>query len=116
MAIGVYIGVRDELFVETPHAAWAEGIPTDLTATAISDTEIDLEWVNVDLVGDGVSIERSPTGETFTKIGTVVLGVTTYSDTNLTPETKYYYRVKSYKGHEYSNHSIIVNTITEATP
>jgi hypothetical protein len=112
MAIGVYIGVRDELVVEAPHTAWAEGVPTGLTTTVISATEIQLDWVNVDLVGDGVSIERSLTGDVFTKIDTVALGVATYNNTGLTTKTKYYYRVKSYKGHEYSNASLVVNATT----
>jgi hypothetical protein len=61
--------------------------PLSLVATAISGTEIDLEWD--DLVGASLyDIERN---------GTIVVTghtVSSYSDTGLTPGTQYRYRVR----------------------
>lgn len=85
--------------------SWGADIPTGLTTAVYSDSRIDLSWVNVDTKGDGVSIERSVNGSTYVEIDTVELGIDEYSDTGLALGTKYSYRVKSYKGEEYSDPS-----------
>lgn len=76
---------------------WTALSPTNLVATVLSSTSIKLDWTNNDTTGDGVSIERSTDGITYTEIGTVVLGVTTYSDTTCIAGTLYYYRVRAFK-------------------
>jgi hypothetical protein len=91
---------------------WFPYAPLDLTATAISDTIIELNWINVDTVGDGVKIESSPDGLTWTQITTVNLGISTYTNISLELETKYYYRVRSYKGTHNSEYTDVVNSTT----
>jgi hypothetical protein len=71
---------------------------TTLTATVISTTAIDLAWTNVTMDEDGYVIERSTDNVTFAMLATVAADVTTYSDTGLTPDTTYYYRVRWYAG------------------
>jgi hypothetical protein len=70
------------------------GTPTSLTATGVSATQINLSWPDVS--GEaGFKVERSPDGSTgWTQIGTTAGGVLTYSDTGLTPNTTYFYRVR----------------------
>jgi hypothetical protein len=70
------------------------GAPTSLTATAVSASQINLSWPDVS--GEaGFKVERSPDGSTgWTKIGSTAAGVLTYSDTGLTPNTTYFYRVR----------------------
>jgi hypothetical protein len=45
---------------------------------------------------DGFKIERKVGGGTFTQIATVGANITTYSDTGLTRDTRYTYRVRAY--------------------
>jgi fibronectin type 3 domain-containing protein len=67
--------------------------PDGLTATAISQTQIDLSWD--DLTAEtGYRIDRSLDGETdWDTIATTGQDITTYSDVELSPGTTYYYRV-----------------------
>jgi len=70
--------------------------PTGLTATATGSTSIDLDWNNnteTDLAG--YKIYRSTTGGFTPGSENFITQVTTssYSDTELTPNTTYYYRV-----------------------
>lgn len=78
---------------------WAARYPSDLTATVISDTQIDLAWTNNGTADyTGISIERSDDGITYAEIDTVALGVAVYSDTTgLAIDQIYYYRVRYYK-------------------
>lgn len=70
--------------------------PTDLTATIISTTQIDLEWREPNNAGiaaiTGYKIERSVNGGMFTLITNIGL-TTKYSDMSADPSTQYTYRV-----------------------
>lgn len=68
--------------------------PSALTATAASQTQIDLAWADNSDDETGFRIERSLDGSTlWTHIATVDTGVESYSDTGLECGTTYYYRV-----------------------
>ena len=72
--------------------------PSDLTATAVSDTEIDLTWTDNSSDETEFSIERSLTGtDGWTEIGTPAADLTTFSDEGLTCETEYFYRIRAYR-------------------
>lgn len=103
------IAIGNRIGRKSSGSSWTPRVPTGLTATVISDVQIDLAWTNIDTKGDGVSIERSLDNITFTEIATVALGVSTYSNTGLTENTTYYYRVKSYKGAKYSDPSVVAS-------
>lgn len=87
------------------------GSDTDLTATTISTSRIDLEWAINSVTETGHSIERSLDGETFDVLDTVGNGVNTYSDTSCDDGTLYYYRVRAYRD-GYSNYTDIVSATT----
>lgn len=71
---------------------------SNLTATTVSLSQIDLSWTDNSDNEDSFKIERKTgTGGTFTQIDTVSANVITYSDTGLTDGTTYYYRVRAYK-------------------
>jgi alpha-tubulin suppressor-like RCC1 family protein len=74
--------------------------PSALTATAVSWNQIDLSWTDNSNNEDGFKIERAPDSGgspgTWAQIATVVSNVTAYSDTGLSPNTKYWYRVRAY--------------------
>lgn len=79
--------------------------PSNLTATAVSRSQINLSWVDNTSSESGFQIERSTDGTTFTQIATVGVNVTTYANTGLLRNKTYYYRVRAYDGgvSSYSN-------------
>ncbi|MBV8558517.1 MAG: fibronectin type III domain-containing protein, partial [Planctomycetaceae bacterium] len=87
--------------------------PTDLTATAISSSQINLSWT--DTAGDAQQflIEQSTDGTTFTQVGSVGATATTYSATNLQAGTTYTFRVRASSAGLYSGYS---NTASATTP
>jgi hypothetical protein len=84
----------------TIHATFAPDIdppgkPSNLVATAISSSQIDLSWNDVSSEA-GYEIESKLEGGTFEQIGTTGAGITSYSDTSLQADTTYTYRVRAY--------------------
>src|SRR5262249_52184113 len=75
------------------------GPPSGLTATALSDTRIQLTWTNKVTNATGVQIFRSTNGLTFTQIATVGRNDNTFIDTGLAPSTRYYYAVRATNQH-----------------
>lgn len=76
-------------------------LPTELTATALSDTEIDLTWTYEDMVEiSGFRVERGDetcAEASFSQIGQVTADLLEYHDNGLDPETTYCYRVQAYR-------------------
>ena len=68
---------------------------TDLTATRVSNTQIDLAWSNV-TGNTGYRIERSTDGYTWALVTSVAQDVVTYSNTGLTNDVTYSYRVRAF--------------------
>ncbi len=71
--------------------------PTGLTATAVSNTEIDLSWTEpTGSYAAGYYVYRSDdAGVTYSPIANVTSG-TTYDDTGLASPDTYYYKVQAY--------------------
>jgi hypothetical protein len=92
----------NEVSVITPFIA-----PSNLTATAISPTHIRLTWIDGSANKSAYAIERKIEGEpSFTKIAEMTAYVQYYNNTDLTPNTTYYYRIKTFNTvteSEYSN-------------
>jgi fibronectin type 3 domain-containing protein len=89
--------------------------PSNLTATVVSTTEIDLSWQSNSSNATGFRILRSKNGNHFKYLASVGGSVTTYKDTGLTPGTTYYYRVQADNAAGYSAPSNVA-TATTATP
>ncbi|MFA5794136.1 MAG: fibronectin type III domain-containing protein [Candidatus Brocadiia bacterium] len=70
--------------------------PINLTAVAISQSEINLYWTDTAQVEDGFVLERSTDGVTYTLCATIAADVSMYSDTGLTPDVNYRYRLKAF--------------------
>ncbi len=71
--------------------------PSALSATPFSATRIDLSWTDNASNESGYRIERSTTsGSGFSQVGTAAADATSFSDTGLSGETTYYYRVYAY--------------------
>jgi len=74
----------------------AADAPSELTATAVSFSRINLTW-NDNSTEDGFRIERKiGVGGTYAQIGTVESNVETYSDTGLSALAECFYRIFSY--------------------
>ena len=91
--------------IDYDHADWAgayllgtpvkPSAPIGLGAAAASGSQINLYWTNTASNQTGVIIERSTDDVTFTPVITVGASASTYSDTGLTGNTRYYYRVRA---------------------
>ena len=90
--------------------------PSDLSAAAISDSQIDLAWVDNSNDEDGFNIERSPDGLSWIFIASVGKDVSVYSNSSLDAETTYSYRVMAFNIAGDSPYSNVATAITEATP
>lgn len=69
--------------------------PSNLVATALSARKVELSWTDNISDETGFLIERSTDGSTFSELIDVSAGVISYTDTELEPETAYYYRVRT---------------------
>jgi hypothetical protein len=96
----------------TPTPTPTPAAPSNLIATAVSSSEIDLSWTDNSDNETEFKIERSTdAGITFTEIATVGANVTTYPDTGLAPLTTYAYRVRASNStgdSDYSNMAIAI--------
>lgn len=75
--------------------------PTGLTATAASNTAININWTASTTVGVTYSLFRSSTAGFTPSASNLLLGgvtTTTYQDANLTARTTYYYVVEAVNG------------------
>ncbi|GAB1404833.1 hypothetical protein MASR1M74_20120 [Lentimicrobium sp.] len=115
------IEVRDVMnnLIESVTGAWPSGIsilpPTNFTAEAQSNTQIDLDWA-LNASGDGVVLAWSADGvfgtpsgsyspgSTITGGGNVIYTGTgtAFSHTALNPGTEYFYKIWAFDGSEYS--------------
>lgn len=99
----------------TPTTGATPAAPSNLTATAASRTQINLTWTDNAGNETGFTIERCQGNNctNFAQIGTVNANVTTYSNTGLSRNTTYRYRVRAYNGSGNSAYSNIVTARTQ---
>lgn len=88
------------------------GAPSGLAITVVSDVQLNLSWNNGSTNEDGISIERSADGVTYAEIYQAAAAATSYNNTGLTAGTKYYYRLRAFKGSKYSAYCSVVNATT----
>ena len=90
--------------------------PTNLSATAVSSSEINLRWTDNSYGEDGFKIVRK-TGASgiFSQIAVTPANTTFYSDTGLDELTTYHYRVSAYRGLSSSEFSVDTSVTTSAT-
>jgi len=89
--------------------------PSALTATAVSNTRINLAWTDNSGNESGFKIERckNPNCTNFAQIAQVGANVTTFADTTVTKNTAYNYRVRAFNAGGNSSYS---NTASAKTP
>jgi hypothetical protein len=88
--------------------------PSSLTATAVSETQINLTWLDNSRDETGFRNERSLNAMAWTGIYTTSANVITYSNTRLTCSTLYHYRIRAYRqsDDQYSPYSNVDSAIT----
>jgi uncharacterized protein (TIGR02145 family) len=94
--------------------------PSELKATLVSNSQVDLSWKDNSTNETEYKIERKIETGNFIEIGSTATDVTTFSDKTLTPNTSYTYRVYCLnqvgKSITYSNEvtikTIVIPTIT----
>jgi hypothetical protein len=91
-----------------------DAVPSGLTATPASTTSITLNWVNNASNATGVKVLRSTDGVNFMQIDTVARDTTLYTDTSLTPSTRYFYRLVASNQHGDSAASATASAVTRA--
>src|SRR2546425_389385 len=96
--------------------------PTNLGATAVSASQINLGWTasTDNIAVNGYLVERcpgNPCSASFTQVGTVSGTTTTYSDTGLQASTTYSYQVRATDAAgNRSPYSNIASATTQAAP
>jgi hypothetical protein len=100
----------------TPSMPRSPVAPSDLTATAVSPTQIDLAWHDNSGDEQGFRIERSLDAFTFAEIASVGSNVNTFSDTTVSPDTLYFYRVLAFNNFGNSEPSNIAFAQTPPSP
>lgn len=90
--------------------------PSNLSATAVSSSQVNLSWKDNSDDETGFKIERKKSeGDTFSQTATVGANITTYNDTGLSPSTTYYYRVRASSAAGDSNYSNTAQATTSAS-
>jgi titin len=96
----------------TPPAA-----PSDLTATMVSTSQIDLAWTDNASNEDGFKIERKAAGDSvYAQIAAVGANVTSYADTGLPENMQYFYRVRAHQSGSHSAYSNEAGATTVPNP
>ncbi len=92
--------------------------PTNLNATVFSASQINLGWTDNSTNETGFKIERSTDNVNFTEIAVTGPDITSYSNTGLTVNTIYYYRVRAFNdgGNSAFSNVASASTAPTATP
>ena len=90
--------------------------PTNLTATAVSSSQINLSWTDNSTTEEGVKIERGTDSTNFTQIATVAPNITTFENIGLTASTTYHYKIRAFNSQGNSDYSSAVQATTQAPP
>ncbi len=99
----------------TEPTATVPALPSGLTATAVSSSQIGLTWTDNSDNEDGFRIDRSLSPSSgFAQIATVGANVSSYANTGLSPNTTYYYRVRAYNGAGNSGYSNTASATTQS--
>jgi hypothetical protein len=121
ISLGVYIPTNppgEELVTkEVPcnQTLQSPNAPSNLVATAVSSSQIDLTWQDNSDNEQGFKIERKPIYyDQFIQIATVIKNINNYTDTDLLSGTVYYYRVTAYNKAGDSGHSNLNAAVTFA--
>ncbi len=91
--------------------------PSNLTATTVSGSQINLSWQDNSADETGFVVERKTgTGGTWGQVGTTASNVTAFNNTGLVSGTTYFYRVQATSGAGSSGYSNEASATTSSSP
>lgn len=99
----------------TTQTPTAPAAPTNLLATAVSGTQINLTWVDNATDETGFVVQRSLDGTTFTNAATLGVNIVSWNDAGRTSNTTYWYRVQAVNGTVVSAWSNVASDTTPVT-
>ena len=89
--------------------------PSNLSVSTQSATSIRITWTDNSNNETGFKIERKTSGGNYSQIATVNANITSYTNTGLSSNTRYYYRVRAYNSAGDSLYSNEYSTTTSAS-
>jgi len=92
--------------------------PSNLSATTVSNTLVNLSWTNNSTNEDGIRIYRGTSSTNISAlVGTVAAGAVTFSNDGLSGSTTYYYVVRAYNsvGESASSNIASATTLPDST-
>ncbi|HEY7117849.1 MAG TPA: PA14 domain-containing protein [Tepidisphaeraceae bacterium] len=98
--------------VTPPPPTQPPATPAGLAATALSSSQIRLNWQDV-ANETGYKLERSLDGANWAQIATPAAGATSYTDSGLSGNTKYFYRLRATNAAGDSAYTAAVNATTQ---
>lgn len=94
----------------------APAAPSNLTGSALSSSQLKLQWADNSSDESGFRLLRkSGASGTYTTL-TIAANTTSYSDSNLSAGTKYYYKLQSYNAVGSSAFTSEISVTTQAAP
>ncbi len=91
--------------------------PSALTAAANGWSKINLSWTDNSSNETGFEVHRSATsGGIYTIVGSVAAGIKVFTDTALTENTRYYYKVRAIGQYGESAFTAVANALTGLKP
>ncbi len=97
--VRAYNGIGNSGYSNTAFATTSAGVPqapTNLSASAVSSSQINLAWTDASSNESGFKIERSSATSGWVHIWTLGVNATTYANTGLEASTAYSFRVRAY--------------------
>jgi hypothetical protein len=105
--------VRDSFTIIKPGSVSpTPAAPANLTATAVSTTQINVAWTDNASNEDGFELERSLDGVNFALRATLGGNVTQFADSGLETRARYYYRVRAFNAAGSSAYSNVASART----
>ncbi len=90
--------------------------PTNLAASAVSASQINVTWTNASDNESGFEVESSTDNATYTRLTSTTANVTSYSHLGLNASTTYFYRVRAVNAAGVSSYAGVISATTPAGP
>jgi subtilisin family serine protease len=103
--VRAYTDTGDSSYSNEANATTHPAAPSNASAAAASESQIDLSWTDNSSGESGFKVERKESGGSYAQIATVNQDITELTDTGLNEETTYYYRVCAYNAAGESDYS-----------